>query len=155
MNIPHIPPGILGLTALAIIVWYVAEWMRCKAESQPMVLVRNPLALFRLATERLWYNRRLVGILMAIWLGTAAVWRFVIEPVFYADLLARTTEHSPTVEIEAPWGQHLWQALPGTDSVHLGYGVGIATAIALAILGGVLVRLWYRPPAWLPAPTRR
>jgi len=169
MNIPHIPPGILGLTALAIIVWYVAEWMRCKDESQAMALVRNPLALFRLATERLWYNRRLVAILIAIWLGTAAVWRFVIEPVFYAELLAQTAEHSPTFAgggpfvqrllralAAAPSSHYLWQALPRAAKVGLGYGGGSfpAIPIAFAILGGVLIRLWYRPPAWLPLEAR-
>jgi len=165
----NIPPGILGLTALAIIVWYVAEWMRCKDESRPMALVRNPLALLRLAVERLWYNRWLVAILVATWLGTAAVWRFVIEPVLYADLLARATEHSQAFATRALaalpslWSlaltelsHGLWKSLPRAGSVDLDYGAGasLATAVALVILGGTLIRLWYRPHTWLPPKAR-
>ncbi len=169
MNIPHIPIGILGLTALAIIVWYVAEWMRCKDERQSMALVRNPLALFRLAVERLWYNRRLVAILMAIWLGSTVLWRLVIEPVFYAELLTQRKAVEATfglgglsaleplrAQAVAELCQQLWQALPGIHGISLGYGGGswLATPIALALLAGVLIRLWYCPPAWLPVGTR-
>ncbi len=75
-----------GLVVTALLAWYAAEWVRCVDEGRAMPLVRNPLALFRLAVRRLWRNRRFLAILLLCWLASAAIYWLVLDPLVYAPM---------------------------------------------------------------------
>ncbi len=171
----------LGLVITAVIIWYLAEWRHCEEKRQPMNLVRNPLGLLWLAIQRLWRNRRFVGILLFCWLASVGIYRFIIDPLVFAPLRERweatTTLPTPGQSIsqlsamstktviidrgglagEGPryW---MWRALPQFRQLSVALtrgGGGIIDILALGVLAGVLLTLWFRRPEWLPAHVRQ
>lgn len=146
-----------------------------------MPLVRNPLALFWLAIQRLWRNRRFVAVLICCWLASVGVYRLILDPLVFAPQReqweATTTLPTPGPSIsqrpatspeavvidsgglvgEGPryW---MWRALPQfrqlSSALSRGGGV-IIHILALGVFAGVLLTLWFRQPEWLPARVRQ
>lgn len=171
----------LGLVITAVIIWYVAEWRHCEEKQQPMNLVRHPLVLCWIAGQRLWRNRRFVGILICCWLASVGVYRFILDPLVFApqreqgeetttlptsgqsisQLSAASTRgviiDSGGLTGEGPryW---MWRALPQfrhlSSALSRGGGV-IIHILALGVFAGVLLTLWFRRPEWLPAHIRQ
>ncbi len=67
---------LLGLTALAIAIWYYL--------ARRPSLASNPLHIFALTFRRLWRNRSLVMILLGLWLASWALNVLAIEPLIMA-----------------------------------------------------------------------
>ncbi len=171
----------LGLVITAVIIWYLAEWRHCEEKRLPMPLTRNPLGLLWLAVQRLWRNRRFVAILICCWLASVGVYRLIMDPLVFAPLRERWEESttvptpgqsisqlsttSPRVVIidsggltgEGPryW---MWRALPQFRQLSVALargGGGIIDILALGVLAGVLLALWFRRPEWVPAYVRQ
>jgi len=175
----------LGLVITAVIVWYLAEWRHCQEQRQSMNLVRNPLGLLWLAIQRLWRNRRFVGILICCWLASVGVYRFVIDPLvltparekFGAAMAAEGLLPGPAIEESeatvfrgravtldnsgfigyGPTG-FVWRSLPRFRQVNLrlaGTWWGIIDVLALGVVAVGLTLLWFRRPIWLPSELRQ
>ncbi len=58
--------------------WYVAEWRDHADRGQRTKLVRNPLGMVARACSRLWTNRRMVWLLVALWVVHLAVLHMLV-----------------------------------------------------------------------------
>jgi hypothetical protein len=58
--------------------WYVAEWRDHADRGQRIKLVRNPLGMVARACSRLWTNRRMVWLLVALWVVHLAVLHMLV-----------------------------------------------------------------------------
>ncbi len=172
----NIPPEVLGLTAGAVIIWYVAEWRHCQEQSQSMNLVRNPLALFWLAGQRLWRNRRFVGILICCWLASVGIYLLILDPLVFAPARAQMEMRIAGRELSGQTGDlgdieweegifaddsgiagkgpkyWVWRSLPQFRPVNLALssaGFGIPAILVLGGFAAVLITLWFRRPKWL------
>ena len=150
---------LISLAAVAVIAWYFAEWRNCAERGEPMDLLRNPLALFGLTLTRIWRNRSLVIILLALWVASWALNAFVIWPLVHKPYLERmgysgeglkeprTDKRSRVV----PPGEIVrWtlDALPRTPTVAIAdWPISIPV---LGVFACALIYLWRRRPQWLP-----
>ena len=136
--------------------------------------IRNPLVLLHLAAQRLWRNRRFLGILLCLWLASAGIYRFILDPLIFAPQLERLRAAAPEPgeSIDTPskgvvidsgglagegpqyW---VWRALPQFRPVdlHLGYSAWPVSILALGALAGALITLWFSRPQWLPPETHQ
>ncbi len=177
---PQTNTAIVGLVVAAIVVWYWAEWQRCAEQQRPMNPLRDPLVLFSLAVQRLWHNRSFFFILLACWLISAGICRFIIDPLIFAPYREQwaasvglsppgdertdaPTFHGRAVVIDSDgiagtgpvsW---VWRALPQFRFVDLnvGYSAWAVLIPALGALAAVLITLWFRRPNWLPLDTHQ
>ncbi len=172
--------AVLGLVTTAVIIWYVAEWRHCQQQRQSMNLVRNPLALFWLAIQRLWRNRRFVGILLFCWLASVGIQVLILDPLVFGPMQAQMEMEWPRDE-DNTWAEDfdlevegisadgsgiagkgpkywVWRSLPQFRPVNLALssaGFGIPNILALGGFAAVLTILWFRRPKWLLPEVRR
>ena len=154
---------LISLAAVAVIAWwYYAEWRNCADRGERMDLLRNPLALFGLTLTRIWRNRSLVIILLALWVASWALNAFVIEPFVHKPHL-KQMGYSEEPRTDRRFGvvrpgeivHWTFDALPKARArtVSIGGGGMGASPIVILVLGVfacALIYLWRRRPQWLP-----
>ncbi len=166
----------LGLLITAVIIWYLAEWRHCQEERQPMPLVRNPLGLIWIALQRVWRNRRFVGILICCWLASVGIQVLILDPLVFAPARAQMEMEWP-IDEDDTWAEGfdlveweegisaddsgiagkgpkywVWRSLPQFRPVNLALssaGFGIPAILVLGGFAAVLITLWFRRPKWL------
>ena len=168
--------AIVALAVVAIIIWYWAEWQERLKHQQRMNPLRNPLALLHLAVQRLWRNRSFFLILLACWLLSVGIYRFILDPLIFAPIREQWTAAAAAAQPGGEWTDAptfhgravtidsdgiagtgpiswVWRAMPQFRLVDLsvGYSTWAVLILALGIMAVVLMRLWFRRPKWLPS----